>query len=92
MSSELQIEGYDLVMSDQFRRGGGVGCFVKNSISYNRNLIFALMQSIFIQIFLPKSKPVLVGILYRPPDKYGFVNCLECTFSDTTLMKKLTDV
>ena len=40
-------------------------------------------DSIFIEIFLPKSKPVLIGILYRPPNKYDFVNCLERTFSET---------
>ena len=40
-----------------------------------RNLIFAFNAgSIFIEIFLPKSKPVLSGILYRPPDKYDFIN------------------
>ena len=35
-------------------------------------------------IFLPKSKPVLIDILYRP-DKYDFVNCLERTFSNTNV-------
>ena len=77
MSSELEIEGYDLVRSDRSRRGGGVACFVKNSISYNWKLDFCInTKSIFIEIFLPKSKPVLIGILHRPPDKYDFLNCL----------------
>ena len=49
--------------------------------------MFALIQSIFIEIFLPKSKPVLTGILYTPPDKYDFVNCLERTFSDTNVIE-----
>ena len=35
LSSELEIEGYDLVRSDRSRRGG-VACFVKNSVLYNR--------------------------------------------------------
>ena len=35
LSSELEIKGYDLVRSDRSRRGGGVACFVKNSISYD---------------------------------------------------------
>ena len=30
---------------------------------------------------------VLVGILYRPPDKYDFVICLERTFSETDVME-----
>ena len=88
LSSELEIEGYDLVRSDRSRRGGGVACFVKNSISYNRKPNFCTnTESIFIEIFLPRSKPVLIGILYRPPDKYDFVNCLERTFSDTNVFE-----
>ena len=74
LSSERVIEGYDLVRSDRSQRGGGVACFVKNSISYDWKPIFCInRKSIFIEIFLPKSKPVLIGILYRPPDKYDFV-------------------
>ena len=86
LSSELEIEGYGLVRSDRSHRGGGVACFVKNSISYNWKRNFCInTESIFIEIFLPKSKLVLIGILYRPPDKYDFVNYLECTFSDTNV-------
>ena len=88
MSSELEIEGYDLVRSDRSRRGGGVACFVKNSVSYNRKPNFCInTESIFIQIFLPKSKPILIGILYRPPDEYDFVNWPERTFSDTNFFE-----
>ena len=35
LSSELEIEGHDLVRSDRSRRGGKVACFVKNFVSYN---------------------------------------------------------
>ena len=88
LSSELEIEGYDLVRSDRSRRGGGGACFVKNSISYNRKANFCInTKSIFIEIFLPKPKPVLIGILYRPPDKYDFVNCLQRAFSDTNVFE-----
>ena len=88
LSSELKIEGYDLVRSDLSRRGGCVACFVKNSISYNQESNFCTnTESIFIEIFLPRSKPVLTGILYRPPDKYDIVNCLERTLSDTNVFE-----
>ena len=87
LSSELEREGYDLVRSDQSRRGG-IACFVKNSISYNQKPNFCInTESILIEIFLLKSKPVPIGILYRPPDKYGFANCLERTFSDTNVFE-----
>ena len=56
LSSELEIEGYDLVRSDRSRREGGVVCFAKNSISYNRKPIFCINKKcIFINIFLPRS-------------------------------------
>ena len=77
LSSKLEIEGYDLVRSDQSRREGGVACFV-NSFSYNRKPNFCVnTDSVFIETLLPKCKPVLICILYRPPDKYVFVNCLD---------------
>ena len=51
------------------------------------NLTFALVRSIFVEIFLSKSKSVLIDILYRPPDKWDFVNCLECTFSNINIIE-----
>ena len=66
-SSELEVDGYDLVRLDQLRRGGGVACYIKSSIAYNYKESFCSnTESIFVDIFLPKSKPVLLGILYRP--------------------------
>ena len=49
------------------------------------NLILALIQSILLEIFLPKSKPVPINILCTPPDKYDFSYCLERTFSNTNI-------
>ena len=44
-------------------------------------------MSIFIEIFLPKSKPVFIGILNRSPDEYKFLNCLDDTFKDTNVFE-----
>ena len=88
LSSELEIKGYDLVRFDRSQRGLGVTCFVKNSILYNWKPNFCVnTESIFIEICLTKFKPVLIGILHRPPDKYDFVNCLGCTFSNTNVFE-----
>ena len=44
---------------DQSRRGSGLACFVKNSISYNRKSNSCInTESVFREIFLPKSKQV----------------------------------
>ena len=64
LSTELEIEGYDLVRSDQSQRGGDVVCFVKDSVSYSwKSNFYINTGSIFIKIFLPTSKPVVIGIL-----------------------------
>ena len=44
---------------------------------------------IFIDIFLPKSKPIFVGMLYRPPDKPEFIEYLESSFFN--FQKRLSD-
>ena len=39
-------------------------------------------ESVFTEKYLPKLKPIIVGILYRPPDKIDFVNCICQVFSE----------
>ena len=34
-SSELGVDGYDLVRLNRSRRGGGVACYIKSSIAYS---------------------------------------------------------
>ena len=48
LSSELEIERYDLVRFDQSRRGRGVACFVKSLFHVIGNLIFAIIQKVFL--------------------------------------------
>ena len=51
LSSELEIEEYDLVRSGRSRRGEGVACFVKNYISYNRKPNFCINTEYFYRDF-----------------------------------------
>ena len=89
LSSEIDIEGYDLLRLDRSRRGGGVACYVKKTLGYNyRDNFCKNTESIFIDIFLPKTKPILIGILYRPPDKSDFVKNLEETFTNWNILDK----
>ena len=39
-----------------------------------------IMESIFTEIHLTKSKPLIVGILYRTPQNIDFVNCIDQSF------------
>ena len=71
---EIQIPGYILERSDRNRKGGGVACYIKSDISYNViNTFSDEIENIFVDIMLPKTKPILVGVVYRPPDKSDFI-------------------
>ena len=41
------------------------------------------IENIFFDIQLPKSKPILVGVLYRPPITSGFLDKLTLAISKT---------
>ena len=45
-------------------------------------------ESILADIFVPKSKPILVGILYRPPNKSEFVKHINNAFTETGVLDK----
>ena len=68
LDGEICIEGYKLERSDRNRQGGGVVCYISKEISYNvREKFSSNIENIFLDILLPKTKPILIGILYRPP-------------------------
>ena len=70
---EINIIGYNILRADRNRNGGGVVCYVKNNISYNRNFELSKnIENITIDIFLPKTKPIRVVIIYRPPKQLDF--------------------
>ena len=65
LDGEINIEGYKLIRSDRNRHGGGVACYVNNNVSFNIRSDFSTdIENIFIDILLPKTKPLLLGILY----------------------------
>ena len=44
-------------------------------------------ENIFTEIYLPKSKSFIVGILYRPADKINFINCIDQIFSQFSTLE-----
>ena len=52
LSSEIQIENYDLICSDINRNGGGIACFIRNDLSHNTKWFLpSEIENIFIDIF-----------------------------------------
>ena len=81
-SNEAVIEGYDLIRIDRSRKWGGVACFIKHSIAYSHKTnILIYTGNIFTEIYLPKLKPIIVGILYRPSGKLDLFSCINQIFS-----------
>jgi len=72
-NAEIQIDGYSNIRRDRNRHGGGVACYVNNSIHYNERKDFSGdFENIFIDILLPKTTPILLGVVYRPPKTLNF--------------------
>ena len=84
LDGEINIDGYELVRSDRNRHGGGVACYIRNDISFSvRGDFSSKIENIFLDILLPKTKPILIGILYRPPDQSKFLDNLSTSISQT---------
>jgi exonuclease III len=69
-SSEVEIQGYDLVRPhDRNRNGGGVAIYVRNVIPFSerKSLIPENVEAICLEIKKPKSKPIIISTWYRPP-------------------------
>ena len=57
--------------------------FIKNSLTFNvRSDIGIDTESIWVDLFLPKTKPFLIGVCYRPPKHNDFIEKLEQSFSN----------
>ena len=59
--SEVTVDGYNIVWNDRNRNGGGVACYIRNNICFNNT------ENIFIDLLFPKTKPISIGIIYKPP-------------------------
>ena len=76
--SEISIDGYCAIRRDRNRKGGGVICYFTNKICCNtKNCISNEVENIFDELLIPKTKPITVGIVYKPPDQTRFLEILS---------------
>ena len=65
--SEVEIDGYTIFRCDRNRNGGGVALYIDKKVgSTIRGTFSSDTENVFIDILLPKTKPILVGIAYNP--------------------------
>ena len=85
LDGEIAIDGYQLIRADRNRSGGGVACYMKSNFGVDIRKDFSDdIENIFFDILIPNSKPILVGIVYRPPDQSGFLDKLSNAINNTT--------
>jgi hypothetical protein len=67
----VHIPGYTFTYRNRREgRGGGVGLFTREDISYKEMIIptsFTSFESLFINIPSTKNTDIVVGVIYRPP-------------------------
>ena len=69
--------------------GVGFACYVRNDPSYiEKNFFPEEIENIFFEILLPKTKPVTVGIIHRPPNQSNFLHDLNKHFAKLDTLKK----
>ena len=71
---EVNLPGYDILRCDRNRNGSGVACYIRKDLCFNtRALNCKEIENIIFDILLPKSKPITIGVFYRPPNQANFM-------------------
>ena len=87
MDAEIELVGYTVIRKDRNRNGGGVCLYIRSDISYNPRpeLLCDELESVWIDLLLPMTRPISVGVCYRPPNQQNFLDLLEKQLCDVSL-------
>ena len=75
--SEIELNGYIVHRKDRNRKGGGVYLYIKSDIAFNLKPELSAESVYGNMDLLPKTKPILIGVFYRPPTQTNFYKLLE---------------
>ena len=88
--SEVTIDGYSIVRNDRNRKGGGVACYIRSNICYSRKTCLSdNLENIFIDLLFQKTKPISVGIFYKPPSQTRYLEQIITEFQSLELNNEL---
>ena len=85
VDEEVSLQGYNLMRRGRDCVGGGVAVYVAEHLNYNRlkdprDLSLDIdVESIWFELSPPKTKKILIGAIYKPPDSNAstFTESLE---------------
>ena len=76
------------------KSGGGVALYLSNcfefTVLYELNFMNEFIESLFVEISIPQSKNIIVGIIYRPPNSNSndVLSCLTTLLSNIDFVNK----
>ena len=80
-SDEVAIPGFNLFRRDRSssRNGGGVAIYISDKIPAVRrcHLEDMVLENLWLELLFPKSKRILLGTCYRPPDDSQFLEIFK---------------
>ena len=80
--SEIHIDNYNTICCDRNRHRGRVVCWIRSDLNYDvKSFSPPEIENVFFEILLPDTKPIIVGIIYRPPSQSEVLDIINTHFS-----------
>ena len=74
----IRINDCKILRCDRNRHGGGAARYITKDLSFSIISVYPHeIESVFFEILLPNSKPMTVGTIYHPPNKFNFLEKLN---------------
>ena len=85
---EVELPGFYCYRRDRNRNGGGVCLFIRTKLSFIPcpELQIETLEAAWVEIRLPKTKAIVVGVCYRPPKQNDFYELLESVCIDSNVL------
>ena len=85
--SEIRTDNYTVRRNDRNRQGGGLCMYIRNYLAFNvlDELSHDDIEATWIELLLPKTKPIACGVVYRPPDQTISYDLFESVCLDSSL-------
>ena len=63
--------------------------YISNKICFNaKNCISNEIENIFVELLIPKTKPITFGIIYKPLDQLRFLETLSDSLSTLNILQE----
>ena len=81
--ASIKIDGYNLIRRDRDTHAGGVCIYIREELAFNpRNDLQNInLEDLWVEILIPRTKPIIIGTCYKSPDNNNLTECLENTLN-----------